>query len=325
MPSTNEITAAGAAPLSLLTVTWRGDFSAFQLLRASLQHSNLREVPHHTVVHSEDLNLFQGAPHRPGELHSTATVLPADLDEKRQDALRKQQRWGRHWVRRLTSLRRFGGPRWVRYIGWQMQQLSKLAWVAAQPSGTVVVLDSDVVVTPRAQPGRWQRPDGAMCYSQPCDPGALTGKVRKWNRTAQRLFPSPEFQPDRYFDTPFVFDVARVRAMLADLESRFAMPWYEALLQQPPRRWSEFATYRAYLQATDTDVHWQAPDRHRYQYDASSLDKVQAAMLDAWIDPACDCLTIHSQSSGRQMWDIAPYVPALQEWIAAHAAVTAVD
>lgn len=306
-----------SGPLELLTVTWRGDFSAFRLLRASLEQSDLRGLQHHIVVHTEDRELFQSLPLTNATLHTTAEVLPGDLEARRVDALQKQQKWGRHWVRRFTSLRRYGGPGWVRYIGWHMQQISKLAWVAARPSGTVAVIDSDVVVTPHARSGHLLAGERPLCFTQPVSFDDLRGKVRKWNQTSAKLFPSSQFRPDKYFDTPFVFDVPSVKAMLADMELRYRKPWHTTLLDLPPRRWSEFATYRAYLQASGQPVNWQHPDRNRYAYDASSLDVVRSSLSDAWADTHCDFLTIHSQSSGKQLWSIADYVDDLEQWIRA--------
>jgi hypothetical protein len=47
---------------TLLTVTWSRDKPHFSLLRQSLAQSRFAHIPHHVVVHHEDLALFREFP-----------------------------------------------------------------------------------------------------------------------------------------------------------------------------------------------------------------------------------------------------------------------
>lgn len=306
-----------APTLSLLTVTWAGDARHFDLLRASLQRSSLAAVPHHVVVHSEDLPTFAG--HVPAvELQPTADVLPGSLEAARVNALGWQRRLGRHGTKWLSSLTRsLGAPVWPRYLGWHMQQISKLASVAASPADTVLVLDSDVIVTAQARVDDYLHPTRPVCIEQWQPADKARGKVRKWNREAHRLLGLPfdaKAPVDLYFDTPFPMHPPSVRALMRWLEDRYQCPWWQAILAQPPRRWSEFATYRLFLRQHPAagGVEWRSPALSRYVHDATDLPALIAHLQALMAEPDCHYITLHSQSSGRGLWDADQVIPSVR-------------
>src|SRR5688572_6173638 len=233
------------SPLILLTVTWGRDKTHFSLLRESLLRSCFAQVPHHVIVQHEDLELFQEFSGI--TLHSSADILPPEVEQRRREACIWQARLGRRGTVIGGSLARYlGWPRWVRYTGWHTQQLSKLAFVAQSQVDTVVILDSDVMVTPHADITDFVPRDGAatqaaVCYQNFQPLTRLKGKVGHWQQTAHRLFGTPFPSSDRYdayYDTPFVMHAPSLRAMCTWLEQRYSQPWWSTLLQQPPRRWS---------------------------------------------------------------------------------------
>ncbi|MDZ7683904.1 MAG: DUF6492 family protein [Gammaproteobacteria bacterium] len=233
-------------------MTWAGDRQHFDLLRHSLERSPLAAVPHDVVVQEEDLLQFERYRKASLRLISSRDVLPDQVEASRRQARRWQQRLGRRLTTAAGSLARYTGqPRWVRYTGWHTQQLCKLAMVAASEVDTVVVLDSDLIVTAHADTQDFIHGEGgAVCYQNWLSAAELSTKVRHWQATAHRLLglDVPDEGPfDCYYDTPFVFHAPAVREMLSWLETRYGQPWWQTLLAQPPRRWSEFGTYRTFL------------------------------------------------------------------------------
>ncbi len=308
------------ASVTLLTTTWAGDARQFGMLRASLRRSALFALPHHVVIHTEDRARFS---EHVSEVHlqSTSECLPGNLEAARCLARAWQSRVGRagsKWIGSLTRL--IGSPDWPRYLGWQMQQISKLASIAQIQSDTVLVLDSDVVVTPQARVDDYLHPGQTVCIELLQPAGSARGKVRKWNREAHRVLDVP-FDPaapvDLYFDTPFPTHPASVRAMMNWLENRYQCPWWNAILAQPPRRWSEFATYRLFLRhhPPDCGVNWQSPALTRYVFEAADAAAVIARVRDLMAEPDCHYITLHSQSSGRGLWDADEIIPQVRALI----------
>lgn len=295
------------APFRILTVTWSEDLPHFGLLRDSLAMSSLAHIPHDVVVQSEDLPGFAQFQGGTVALQGSASVLPPAVESRRRLARRWQARTGRHGTRLLGSVsRRTGWPRWVRYTGWHTQQLSKLAAVAASADDTVVVMDSDVVVTPRARPEDFVPTASITCFSEWQPAAALSGKVRNWQHTAHRLFGQPlaaDARVDCYFDTPFVFHAPTVRELLAFLERRYGKPWWEVLVALPPRGWSEFCIYKTYLQVVAThDVDRRDTALFGYLFDASDPARLADDFMQLADSGRRHYITIHSQSAGRRLW-----------------------
>lgn len=308
---------AGVPDMMFLTVTWSADRSHFSLLHHSLGLSALAAVPHHVVVQHEDLALFQGFADARTQLHSSADILPDEVEAHRNGARTWQRRLGRGATRLAGSLaRHLGHPEWVRYTGWHTQQLTKLAFVAASAVDTVVVMDSDVIVTPHASAEDFLRPGHIVCYRDERPAASLRGKVRHWQQTACRLFGDPftgGVAYDGYYDTPFVMHAPSVRALLAWLEQRYAQPWWLTLVQQPPRRWSEFGIYKHFLRHHSSHpVDWRNADIMGYLFDARDITHLTQSFAGLIQRQKSHCITIHSQSSGRQLWTADTYGEAIR-------------
>lgn len=306
-----------SSSLCLLTPTWSGDRQHFDVLSASLARSALADIPHFGVVQSEDVPAFEGAGGPATRLLPSSEVLPDAIDARRRTARRWAARLGRAGTRLAGSiaLRTGGWPRWVHYTGWHTQQITKLAFAASSSFDTVVVMDSDVVVLPHASVDDFVDQSGdVLCYQAAQAPTGFGGKRANWNRQAHALLDVP-YAPEQYFDTsfetPFVFHTATVRKMLDWLESRYHKPWWQVLLDQPVRRWSEFATYRLFLKRhmPDDAVRWRSDALIRYLFDAADPEAVGDQMRALARDPDAHFVTIHSQSSGRQLWGAEGYAP----------------
>lgn len=302
--------------VSLITPSWVGDLEQFRLQRASLDRSALAEIPHTVVVQTEDKHAFSGFDSKALELKTTSDVLPFEVEARRLSARRASRLLGRHLTRVCGSARRtLGWPRWPAFTGWHTQQISKLALAAQAQSEYVLVLDSDVIVTRSANLGGLLSQQEIVCFSEPKSLEHFRGKTRKWVLQADKLLkvgaPANDVY-DCYFDTPFLLHSASVRAMLDWLEEQYQTPWWQALLNQPPRRWSEFAIYKRFLQLrseedSSTQVKWLAPDHMHYIFDASDTDRLLDELRSRLADPNTHFITVHSQSSGRGLWNAADF------------------
>lgn len=305
--------------IQFLTVTWAGDRVPFFLLQKSLAMSGFADQKHDVVVHTEDISQFDFVPDTHVRLLPTAEILPADVEQQRSIALTRQRQLGRRGTKLAGSLtRHIGWPRWVRYTGWHTQQLSKLAYVAASQCDTVIILDSDVVITPHAQLEDFFQPERLICFEAQTDIEQVTGKVKNWQQSAFQLF--DQKMPscgtlDTYYDTPFVMHAPTVRRMLEWLENRYQRPWWEVLINLPPRRWSEFGCYKCFLR-TNTDqarIDWRNTDSIGYLYDASDPARLAKEFKNLVEQQHCHYVTIHSQSSGRQRWSAESYQSLIED------------
>ena len=303
-----------APPLVLLTVTWSADKNHFALLRHSIERSQFAEVPHHVVVQHEDLELFRQFPGV--VLHSSADILPGDVEHRRRAARAWQQRLGRRATNWGGSLARtIHWPSWVRYTGWHTQQLSKLAFTAQAPSDTVAIMDSDLVVTPHAQAADFLSPGRIVCYQKILSGANIRGKVLHWQETAHQLFGrvfNNTGTYDGYYDTPFVMHAPALRGLIDHLQQNQRKPWWEQLLDLPPRRWSEFGIYKQYLREFHRDVEWRDTRAIGYLFDASDPQHLTAEFRRLRDEEQCHYITIHSQSSGRQLWQVDSYLDLIK-------------
>ena len=288
----------------LITPTWSGDIDHFRLLRASLDRSPLVDVPHHVVVQTEDRALFDEFKSPAMRLCTTADVLPPDVEAARQWARLASNRLGRHLTRLSGSVNQATGwPHWPALTGWHTQQICKYAVARASGVDVAVVLDSDVIVTPWATLSDFQTEEHIRCFATWDKRSDIKGKVRNWVNQAEQLtefVPVVGSQVNTYFDTPFILNCSVMNEMLDWLETRHQAPWWQVMLSQPPRRWSEFGTYKAYLAKVAADrVDWCEPSMGRYLYDTSDEDRLAEQVKCFLKDPAIHFFSIHSQNSGR--------------------------
>lgn len=300
--------------LVIITPTWAGDVDHFRVMRKSVEQSPLSAYDHYVVVQDEDMALFEEFRGRTGlHLLSTADVLPPAVERKRKTARNLSERFGRNITRLAGSLRRLlSWPDWPSYTGWHTQQLCKLKLGSELESSTVVVLDSDVVVTKAASCEDFLAPSRLVCFADWLDRGALRGKVRNWIEASEKLVgASPDQSPvNVYFDTPFVFDRDTLKKALQLLEESSGESWWNVLLACPPRRWSEFGMYKTYVgsHCAPERVEWRVPEFSRYIYNTSDSEDVVRTVGSMLVDPDVHYITIHSHASGRENWDPKTYL-----------------
>jgi len=303
--------------IAFITATWAGDLDHFRVMRHSFERSQLAGFDHYAIVQDEDLPLFQEFRGRPGlTLLSTKDVLPELVERRRVRARRLSDRFGRDFTRICGSLKRkLSWPLWPSYTGWHTQQLCKLKLASELDCDAAIILDSDVLVTPSAVAGDFLSDSGAVCFAEWRSRAQLEGKVKNWVVESERLV-GADYSADPvnvYFDTPFVLDRGLLVSALTDLERNAGKSWWFALLDRPPRRWSEFGFYKAYLKyrVPEGAVEWREPLFFRYVYDTSNPQRVIETVGKIIGDPSVHYVTIHSQASGRENWNSQAYLKPL--------------
>lgn len=298
----------------IITPTWAGDVDHFRVMRKSVERSPLAELEHYVVVQDEDMPLFEEFRGRSGlTLLSTADVLPPEIERKRRTARRLSDRFGRNVTRLAGSLRRlFSLPEWPSYTGWHTQQLCKLKLASELECDKAVILDSDVVVTKYASCEDFLASSRVVCFADWVARRDLRGKVKNWVEESEALVGALGLSDsvNAYFDTPFVFDRDTLRKALQLLEKRSGEPWWNALLARPPRRWSEFGFYKAFLgcHCDPKHVEWRTPEFSKYIYNASDPESVVGVVRSMLMDPNIHYITIHSHAGGRESWDPESYL-----------------
>jgi hypothetical protein len=275
-------------------------------------------VPHHVVVHSEDRAAFEAFARDGVRLLSTAELLPQAIEIRRRQAQRWAQRLGPRLRKWCASLhKRTGRPDWVRYGGWQTQQLSKLAFAAAQPLAAVVVLDSDLLIT-RPFDLQLFTPGGRVALFEHAQP-----TPGPWHAGACRLLKQPLTGPfNGYVGTPFVLHPPTVRALLAWLEQTYGAPWPDVLLSQPVSSWSEFCLYNLFARMHDgsgalkvtANPHSQDLYSEDLAQDAASAGRTIQQRFD---DPQVYFTNIPSQRLARGKWQIGAFEALLHRQLGA--------
>jgi len=303
--------------IAFITATWAGDLEHFRVMRCSFERSQLAGFAHYVIVQDEDLPMFEEFRGRPGlTLLSTREVLPEVIERRRVRARKLSERFGRDFTRICGSLKRmFSWPLWPSYTGWHTQQLCKLKLASELDFDKAVILDSDVVVTPFATIEDFLGISGVVCFTDWRKRTDLAGKVKNWVLESERLVDaSNRVDPvNAYFDTPFVFDHSMLCSALASLEAKTNKAWWSALLDRPPRRWSEFGFYKAYLthKVPQETIDWREPSWSRYIYDTSDPQRVINTVHEMITDSDIHYITIHSQASGRENWNPNAYLAPL--------------
>lgn len=303
--------------LVFITPTWAGDIDHFRVMRTSFEQSQFSGYAHYVVVQDEDLPLFSEFQGRDGlVLLSTKDVLPPAVEHRRHQAKAFASSLGRNVTRICGSLKRvFSRPLWPSYTGWHTQQICKLKLASELPYTTAIIIDSDVIITKSAVIDDFVSSDSTICFSDWLERTKLRGKVKNWINESDHLTNNPKKEPlvNVYFDTPFVINKSLLCKALADLEASSGKPWWNALLDRPPRRWSEFGFYKAFLikNIGSETIEWREPNFSHYLYDTKNPSAVVKSVSSMLEDSNIHYITIHSQANGREYQDPNTYLNSI--------------
>lgn len=308
--------------LCFMTPTWGPDLGHFRWLRRSLEKAGLAEVPHVVVAQTEDRALFKPLARDGMRLLASADVLPADLEERRLLA-RRRARFGRTLTKFTASLyKRFGWCDWIRYSGWQLQQISKLQVAAEHGYDVVVVLDSDLLIIRSFDLSLFATGGRVTVFEALGITPQSPGLGWKWHTTASHLLKQP-VRPDRpangYWAPPFVFDRVTVQAMQRWIETEYAQPWYQVLLKQPLFGWSEGATYTMFARAygDSSRLVFRGNPHLRGLFSLEHRADPDKCISDALGDPEAFFMFIQSDRREQGRWGVDLYEPILSRYFGA--------
>lgn len=129
-------------------------------------------------------------------------------------------RYGATWVHEDTLLPR--PAKELKTRGWVLQQLIKFGAAASAPTPDYLVLDADTLfVRPQCF---FRRGRTVLRYSDQYE--------LLYNRSLQLVFGHPRRHPVSFVTHHSLFHRDRVRALLNFMETRFGMPWWQAILSE---------------------------------------------------------------------------------------------
>ena len=297
------------ATLMVLTASYRPDFDAFVDLHASVVKHASPEVVHRVVVPDRDVALFRGIASDRLEVHAVSTYLPRSFVSTYPLARSLQsQTWIRRGIRSIeaVNVRR---P-WPFIRGWILQQIVKMAAIAAADTDVVLTVDSDVTMIRSFGPDDFVADGVVRFYRLPGGVGPELSRYAKWHSLAAELLAIPEDRVD--FTTDYVasflsWDPRTVRAMAERIGRTTGDDWRSAIARH--LYFSECILYGVYLDgiAAERDRSFTSSDSLcRAHWDPVPLDRAGADQFIKSIEPGD--LAIQIQSTSRTPKHIRTYI-----------------
>ena len=203
--------------MAVITKSFAPDFKLCAALNRSVLDNSPDTVQHHIIVPRQDLKLFQ-------QLTNLRTHIRCETDFLPRTFIRVPFSNG------VVNLRRPFPP--VR--GWILQQMIKLAAVAASEDDAVLVADSDVEFIRPFTAEMFVR-DGTVRFY--CNPNKIDIRLPRhliWYRVARALLGLPPVEPpySDYITSPLAWNPKLVRQLLARVEATTGHPWPTAIAGQ---------------------------------------------------------------------------------------------
>jgi hypothetical protein len=216
--------------LSVITKSYKPDFELCWDLHRSVLDYTPDWIRHHIIVPRADVQLFSRLAGPRTQIRCDTGLLPRSFVPVPCTNL-------------TVNLDRPFPP--VR--GWILQQVVKLAAVAASEDDVVLVADSDVEFVRPFTVETFVRDSVVRFYRKP---NAIDGKLPRhvaWHRTARALLGLPPAEPPYtdYISALFACDPAIVRQMLARVTATTGQPWSTAIAAQP--HFSEWTLYGVFV------------------------------------------------------------------------------
>jgi Family of unknown function (DUF6492) len=216
--------------MSVITKSFAPDFELCSDLHQSVLNYAPDSVQHHIVVPRPDLKLF-------GRLAGPRTHIRCETD--------LLPRWfvPVPFTNVTVNLGRLFPP--VR--GWILQQVVKLAAIAASEDDVVLVADSDVEFVRPVTVETFVAESVVRFYRKPRAIDEQLPRHMAWHRTARALLGLPPAEPPYtdYISSLLVCDPAIVRRMLARVTATSARPWPTAIAGQ--LHFSEWMLYGVFV------------------------------------------------------------------------------
>jgi hypothetical protein len=202
------------ARLVIITKSYAPDFELCADLSRSVRENAPETVQHHIIVPRSDLKLF-------ARLRSSCTHVSCEQDFLPRSFIAVP------FSNFTLNLRRPFPP--VR--GWIMQQVVKLAAVAASEHDVVVLADSDVEFVRPFTAETFVRDSVVRFFRQPNQIDERLPRHVLWHRAARRLLGLPSAEPPLpdYISPLVAWDPAIVRQMLERVAAVAGRPWPSAI------------------------------------------------------------------------------------------------
>jgi hypothetical protein len=216
--------------MSVITPSFSPDFELCADLHRSVLECSPESVHHHIVVPRSDLKLF-------GRLAGPRTHIRCESDFLPPSFVRVP--FGKFTI----NLGRPFPP--VR--GWILQQLVKLAAVAASEDDVVLLVDSDIEFIRPFGVETFVRNGVVRFYSKPDEIDEKLPRHIIWHRVARALLGLPPADPPYtdYISSLLAWDPAIVRRMLAQVADTTCRPWATAIAGQ--LHFSEWTLYGVFV------------------------------------------------------------------------------
>jgi len=203
--------------MAVITKSYAPDFELCTALNRSVLENSPDTIQHNIIVPRTDLKLFS-------RLTGPRTHIRCETDLLPRTFLRVP------FSNILVNLGRPFPP--VR--GWILQQVIKLAAIAASEDDVILVVDSDVEFVRPFTAETFVRDGVVRFFCNPNQIGKELPRHMTWHRVARELLGLPPAQPPYpdYISSPLAWDPMLVRQMLARVEATTGRAWPTAIAGQ---------------------------------------------------------------------------------------------
>lgn len=216
--------------MSIITPSFAPDFELCADLHRSVLECSPESVHHHIIVPRSDLKLFRRLAGPRTHIRSEADFLPSSFTSV-------------PFTKFTINLRQPFPP--VR--NWILQQVIKLAAVAASEDDVVLVVDSDIEFIRPFDVETFVRNDVVRFYRKPEEINQERPRHMIWHQVARALLglaPADPPYPD-YISSLMAWDPVTVRRMLAKVAGVANCPWTTAIAGQ--LHFSEWTLYGVFV------------------------------------------------------------------------------
>jgi hypothetical protein len=268
------------ARIGVITKSFAPDFELCAALNRSVLENSPDAVQHQIVVSRADVELFS-------RLASPRTHIRCEADLLPRTFVRLP------FINMTVNLARPFPP--IR--GWILQQVVKLAAIAASEDDVALVVDSDVEFIRTFTAETFIRDGNVRFFCKPNQIDERLPRHMTWHRVARKLLglsPAEPPYPD-YISSPLSWDPVIVRQMLARVEATTGYPWPTAIGGQLD--FSECVLYGVFI-----DNVCGAP--------ANSFSSDDALCVSYWEHAPLDTRGAADFISGARPTDIAVMIPS---------------
>jgi hypothetical protein len=205
------------ARMAVITKTFAPDFDLCASLNRSVLENSSDTIHHHIIAPRSDLKLF-------ARLAGPRTIIRCEADFLPRTFVRVP------FSNIMVNLGRPFPP--IR--GWILQQVIKLAAIAASEDDAALVADSDVEFVRPFTADMFVRDGKVRFFRGPDQIDKRLSRHMTWHRVARALLGLPPAEPPYpdYISSPLAWDPTIMRQMLARVEATTGNPWTTAIAGQ---------------------------------------------------------------------------------------------